>query len=261
VLILADDHLKKEKNKMGNYFVKTVKPNIDVSCATAYADKDILFDWHAFELPKGASNLIGITTLLKGTNGADGNQHDFDLLFAKGNDSGAPISLGTVNAGVTGEGWYNNIIGRVFIDTSAETDDGDLIYQNVLMSPTTLSQINLVLQGNADETSVTPGSTKIYVAAIAKGAFDFGTAVTLNQAGNQAVTTTETTLTVDGAGDPRHSFAIGDELIAADGALIGTVTAIASDTSLTVDAVAEALEDDDEICNRQPITLVMSFEQ
>ena len=88
---------------MGNYFVKTVKPNIDVSCATAYADKDILFDWHAFELPKGASNLIGITTLLKGTNGADGNQHDFDLLFAKGNDSGAPISLGTVNAGVTGE--------------------------------------------------------------------------------------------------------------------------------------------------------------
>ena len=48
-----------------------------------------------------------------------------DLLFAKGNNSGAPISLGTVNAAVTGEGWYNNIIGRVFIDTSAETDDGD----------------------------------------------------------------------------------------------------------------------------------------
>ena len=247
---------------MGNYFVKTVKPNIDVSCATAYADKDILFDWHAFEIPKGASRLMGITTLLKGTNGADGNQHDFDLLFAKGSDSGAPISLGTVNAGVTGEGWYNNVIGRVFVDTSAETDDGDLIYQNVLMSPTTLSQINgLVLQGHDSEKGVTAGSSKIYVAAIAKGAFDFGTAVTLNQGSGQAVTTTTTTLTVDGAGDPRHSFAIGDELIAADGALIGNVTAIASDTSLTVDAVAAVLADDDEICNRQPITLIMSFEK
>ena len=250
----------------GKYFVKTVKPNIDANAGAdanvAFADKDILFDWHAFEIPKGASKLMGITTLLKGTNGADGNQHDFDLLFAKGNDDGAPISLGSVNAGVTGEGWYNNIIGRVFIDTSAETDDGDLIYQNVLISPTTLSQINgLVLQGNANETDVTAGSDKIYVAAIAKGAFDFGTAVTLNQGSGQAAATTETTLTVDGAGDPRHSFAIGDELIAADGALIGNVTAIASDTSLTVDAVGAALADDDEICNRQPITLIMSFEQ
>lgn len=247
---------------MGKYFVKTVKPNIDVTCATAYADKDILFDWHAINLPRGASKLMGITTLLKGTNGADGNQHDIDLLFAKGNDDGAPISLGTVNAGVTGEGWYNNIIGRVFIDTSAETDDGDLVYQNVLISPTTLSQPKgLVLSGNENETDVSPAFDRIYVAAIAKGAFDFGTAVTLNQGSGQAVTTTATTLTVDGAGDPRHSFAIGDELIAADGALIGNVTAIASDTSLTVDAVAAVLADDDEICNRQPITFVMSFEK
>jgi|TARA_R110001583_G_scaffold1426_3_gene11361 hypothetical protein len=247
---------------MGKYFVKTVKPNIDVTCATAYADKDILFDWHAIDLPRGASKLMGITTLLKGTNGADGNQHDMDLLFAKGNDSGAPISLGTVNAAVTGEGWYNNIIGRVFIDTSAETDDGDLVYQNVLISPTTLSQPKgLVLSGNENENNVSPAFDRIYIAAIAKGAFDFGTAVTLNQAGNQAVTTTSTTLTLDGAGDPRHSFAIGDELIAADGALIGNVTAIASDTSMTVDAVATALADDDEICNRQPITFVMSFEK
>jgi hypothetical protein len=242
----------------GNYFVKTVKPNIDVSCATAYADADILFDWHAFELPKGANKLEGITTLLRGTNGADGNQHDIELLFAKGNDDGAPISLGTVNAGVTGEGWYNNLIGKVLIDTSAESNDGDLVYMNILSSPSTLNQINLVLQGNPNETDVTPGVSKIYVAAIAKGAFDFGTGVTLDQAGNQAIATTETTLTVADS-DPRHSFAIGDELIAADGALIGNVTAIPSATSITVDAVAAALADDDEICNRQPITFVMSF--
>ena len=246
---------------MGKYFVKTVKPNIDVTCATAYADKDILFDWHAIDLPRGASKLMGITTLLKGTNGADGNQHDMDLLFAKGNNSGAPISLGTVNAAVTGEGWYNNIIGRVFIDTSAETDDGDLVYQNVLISNPASGPKGLVLSGNENENNVSPAFDRIYIAAIAKGAFDFGTAVTLNQAGNQAVTTTSTTLTLDGAGDPRHSFAIGDELIAADGALIGNVTAIASDTSMTVDAVATALADDDEICNRQPITFVMSFEK
>ena len=85
----------------------------------------------------------------------------------------------------------------------------------------------------------------------------------MNQAGDQAAValsiTSETTLTTDGT-DADDVFSVGDELIAADGAKIGKVTAVVSNTSIKVDHVEAALEDDDEICVRNPIIFHFGLE-
>ena len=103
-----------------------------------------------------------------------------------------------------------------------------------------------------------------WIAAITNGAHNFGTAILLNQASDQAAvafsTTSETTLTVDGSTDADDVLSVGDELIAADGAKIGKVTKVVSDVSIKVDHVEEALEDDDEICVRNPIIFHFGIE-
>ena len=105
------------------------------------------------------------------------------------------------------------------------------------------------------------GFERYYVAAIHHGGngFNFTTGVLLNQGSDQAAATVETTLTVDGT-DARKVFSVGDVVVAADGAGVGTVTTVASATSLTVDVVGAALEDDDELLVQSPVGLQLSFE-
>ena len=122
---------------------------------------------------------------------------------------------------------------------------------------------NSAYPGNYNTSSSSPGMQSFWIAAIANAAFDFGTGVALNQAGDQAAvalsTTSETTLTTDGT-DADDVFSVGDELIAADGAKIGKVTAVVSNVSVRVDHVEAALEDDDEICVRNPIIFNFGIE-
>ena len=58
---------------MGKYFNITVKPTISVAALNAgnITNTEILFDWHGFDIPKGAARLVGITALYAGKNGAD----------------------------------------------------------------------------------------------------------------------------------------------------------------------------------------------
>ena len=72
-------------------------------------------------------------------------------------------------------------------------------------------------------------------------------------------TTSETTLTLKTV-DADDVFSVGDELIAQDGAKIGKVTKVTSATSINVDHVEAALEDDDEICVRNPIIFNFGLE-
>ena len=111
---------------MGKYFTTTVLPDMGADGATtalstAFTDKDILFDWHAFDIPRGANRLLSIIGIIHGTDGVDqnvfgGTTLDIELFFAKDRKGVAPPTLGVNNAGVTGEGWYNHIIGRAIID-------------------------------------------------------------------------------------------------------------------------------------------------
>ena len=66
---------------MGKYFNVTVKPTILASkLATVYSSGDIVFDWHAVDIPKGASRLIGVTAIIRQKHGTATNEHPFMLV-------------------------------------------------------------------------------------------------------------------------------------------------------------------------------------
>tara|TARA_R100000479_G_C6242330_1_gene149277 strand:- start:84 stop:527 length:444 start_codon:yes stop_codon:yes gene_type:complete len=117
--------------------------------------------------------------------------------------------------------------------------------------------------GNYNDSTGNPSHSSFWIAAITNGAHDFGTGILLNQATDQAAvalsTSSETTLTTDGT-DADDVLSVGDELIASDGAKIGKVTKIVNANTIKVDHVEEALEDDDEICVRNPIIFNFGIE-
>ena len=79
-----------------------VLPTLPASIQTAaYADTEILFDWHEVKGFKGAS-IDGIQVIVRGTNGADQTMVGIDLLFATSNiaipSDGRHASLDTAPA-------------------------------------------------------------------------------------------------------------------------------------------------------------------
>jgi hypothetical protein len=108
----------------------------------------------------------------------------------------------------------------------------------------------------------TKGYQTIWVAGFGTGAFDFGTGVTLDQASNQAADTTgdSVQLTVDGAGDPRNSFAAGDQLIGSTGGPKMEVVSVDGSTLITVKNITEQIDDDEELVVRNPLQFRIGLE-
>ena len=266
-------------------FLAIVRPRIDTAIATEYAQHDLLFDWHRFEIPKGGACLKSMNMIMPGTNGTAGNEVDFVYFIAKSVNGGAPPSLGTANADASTSagkiaftGCRNHIIYSQVVDASTMASPSTYtqsyeIYTQTIMNTIGGSQAAQVANAlqpsgvaltNEDHYDGTSNNYQsLWIAAITNGAHDFGTNLTLNQAGDQAAvaktTTSETTLTVADV-DARIIFSVGDELIAHDDAKIGKVTEVVSATSIKVDHVEEALEDDDQICVRNPIIFNLGIE-
>ena len=265
---------------MSKYFTVEVLPDMGADGATtalstAFTDKDILFDWHAFDMPRGGARLLSITSIIHGTNGADqlpgGTTLDYELIFAKDRKGVAPPTIGVNNAAVTGEGWYNHVIGRTVVDSSLQGDEGNLIRLNIVNTDlaynagaATYVNSPLVLQGDALGSIGynKDGYDRIYVAGIALGGFDFNTGVILNEADSATLAALGTAaLDVDG-NDARNSFAVGDVVVAQDGAAIGTIKSIPSDVLINLESThTDALANDDEIFHKSPIRLVFHFER
>ena len=266
-------------------FLATVRPRIDTAIATAYAQHDLLFDWHRFEIPKGGACLKSMNIIMPGTNGTAGNEVDFTYFIAKSVNGGAPSSLGTANAAMNNAagkiafaGCKNHIIYTQAINADVMTSPSTYTQSYTIYTQTSMNTINtapaaylanalqpggvaLTNEDHYDGTS--SGYQSLWIAAITNGAQDFGTNIALNQAGDQAAVAlsaaSETTLTVD-TQDADDILSVGDELIADDGAKIGKVTEVVSATSIKVDHVEEALEDDDAICVRNPIIFNLGIE-
>ena len=217
--------------------------------AAAYADTEILFDWHKVEGFKGAS-IDGLQVIVRGTDGAAQTMNGLDLLFATSNIptfsddvnvniNTAPTTLGTTGAAVDTPGWLNNLVGYVPI-VSGDFNDGDLIYLNVA----TKSGLNIPVSGD------------LYVAAIAKGAFDFRTTVQVNEANFAAGT--QTVITLD-TKDATLLFAPGDVIHAVDDAVLGTIKTVDSATQITLTkANVDAIANNDVLYNVSPIQLILS---
>ena len=231
---------------------KKVSPVMPASIqAAAYADTEILFDWHKVDIPR-ASSVSGLQCIVRGTNGAAQTMVGIDLFFATShiptpNDDVnvgidvAPVTLGTTGAAVDTPGWFNNLCGYVPI-AAGDFNDADLIYLNIA----TKSDLDIPINGD------------LYVAAVAKGALDFRQTVQVNEtafgAGEQTVITLDTRVATP-------NWAPGDVIHAVDDAVLGTIKTIDSDTQITLTkANVDAIADDDVLYNVSPIQLILSCE-
>ena len=255
------------------YLTEEIKPNIDTMGNVAFTADDVLFDWTAFEIPKGTAALVSFTAKMAGANGT-AQKKSFDMFFAKSISGVAPPTFGDSNDAknvIKTQAFRPYLIGYQRAIPSAEGDTADsLVAYNILGNGQGSDQGDrttkpIILHGDPDgfpgdstHSKTTPGYQTIFVAATI-GTADFGTGV--NIAGDNAAD--NLAIDVDGV-DADDIFAIGDTVIAfdADGSgatIIGDVTAL-TDAIVTVDAAPTLIADDDELCNRNPVTLRFGFE-
>ena len=234
-------------NKTTTKVIPTIAASIQAGAA--FADKDILFDWHKVDGFKGVE-INGITAIIRGTNGADQSMVDFELLFATSgikedtrgiNVDIAPPSLGTVNAGVSTYQWKNNLTGHFLFDVDVANttfNDGDLDVLNIV----TASGLNI------------PVGQDLYVAAIVKGALDFRSTV---QVGTE--TATNTTAVVVKTTGALVNFAPGDVLHDEDNLVIGTVRSVTDDTNIVLaENCASVSAVNKDLYNIHPVQFILS---
>jgi hypothetical protein len=229
---------------------KRVNPVMPASIQkAAYADTEILFDWHKIDARK-VSSISGLQCIVRGTNGADQTMVGVDLFFATShiptpNDDVnvsvdvAPTTLGTTGAAVDTPGWFNNLCGHVAI-ASGDFNDGDLIYLNIA----TKSGLDIPVNGD------------LYVAAVAKGALDFRSTVQVS-----TETATNTTAVVVKTTSALINFAPGDTLHDEDDLVIGTVKSVTDANNIVLTKNCESVSAvNKDLYNISPITLILSCE-
>ena len=235
----------------------------------AYADADLLFDWVSFQIPRGAAKLTTISLVMLGTNGADGNNHDIELFFAKSINGEAPPSLGTVNGATTqarATKARRHMIGFKLVDTSTMKDDEDLLAYNVLSTSKDASEMNgLILQGDSvpyrnttdnNSTVFEAGTQTIFLAGIAKGALDFRSTVQVS-----TETATNTTAVVVKTTSALINFAPGDTLHDEDDLVIGTVKSVTDATNIVLtENCASVSAVNKDLYNIHPIQFMISSE-
>ena len=236
-------------NKTTTKVIPTIAASIQAGAA--FANKDILFDWHKVDGFKGVE-INGITAIIRGTNGADQTMVDFELLFATSaikedtrginvDTASGPPSLGTVNAGVSTYQWKNNLTGHFLFDVDVANttfNDGDLDVLNIV----TASGLNI------------PVGQDLYVAAIVKGALDFRSEVQVST--QTATNTTDVVVKTTGA---LINFAPGDVLHDEDDQVIGTVKSVTDDNNIVLTkncASVSAVNKD--LYNIHPVQLILS---
>ena len=247
------------------YFTVEVKPTIPNVAAgqhAAFAQNDLLFDWYAFDVPKGTCRLIHIDQEVrpKGDAGSTVNEFDLDLLFAKANKYGtAPSSIGTVNSAALGSAvnLSNNMMGFI-VNGSWEAHEVHL--DNTAYTQCREANCSMFFSNPGPQVT-TKGYDRYYMAAIAEGAFDFSSICTIN-----AGDLTGPILTVADL-DARLCLAVGDTIkvtTTADTAVskdMGIIKSIDSATQITLEsAFTTAVVDDDFVYNAAPITFRLHFE-
>ena len=236
------------------YYTTTVLPTITPFLQhTAFSDGDILFDWTAFEIPRGSAKLLGATIKIraKGDAGQTVQPAGVDLLFAKGPVPDAtPTTLGTAGAEVTNFA-STDIVGAMPFG-AADAFGIRTLYQS------TVSSSELVLEPNGNS-GANVGVDKFYVAGLAAGSLNFTSALTVNETGfGAAAQTVITTADLD----PRLNLVTGDVIHAQDDAVLGTILTVDSATQITLTAAnTAAIADDDVLYNINPIEIILHFQK
>ena len=280
---------------MGKFFTITVKPTITAAIqhAGTFADNTILFDWTAFNIPKGANKLLNVTTLCQGTDGAF-QDLEVDYLFAKTRDGGAtaPGSLGTVRTTLNGTGYQNHLIGTCKMAEDDQVKGMDYHSIGSSYGNTRHDDVSIVLEGEPESGSNT-GYDKLYIGGISTdGVTDFSTAIITSQIVDVSGLSAAQLVNADIEGtDPRTVFSPGDIIHAEDGIILGEIESMADANTITfktdgskqyhangeilftnADGLANwkvqngtgpagDLASGDELYNIHPVTVILSFER
>ena len=257
------------------YFTVEVKPTILASHqagnSSVYADGDILFDWTSFQMPKGAAKLIGATCVFRGKNGGVQTASDVDFFFAKTIDGVAPPTIGLSNGtAACGPAVSNHIVGMARLDDGGSWGENKFDRFSIAQSggssePSIPAEV--VIQGEPDSGD-NVGYDTMYLGAITGTALDFGTTVLVSNAiAADNTTVIPTQATADGNDDPNaeFKFAVGDVIHSATDDELGTIASIAAfstaqNITLTANNV-DAIADNEEIFNINPIRIILSFEK
>ena len=213
------------------YFTVTVKPTIAASVqhTGAFSGSDLLFDWTAFEIPKGSAKLVNATILVrpKGDAGPTANDNSVGLVFSSTNT----VSLGSAHGTIDNRP-SNDFLGTIDFHSSAYTPTtfNSTAVGTMTMGGTDieLAAPPLVLTPNVDVLSTTtPGFDTIYLAGYAADAnMDFSSIVVVNDA--DIASAAHTSIVTGGSGiDNREHFLAGDVIHAQDDAVAGTLASVA----------------------------------
>ena len=267
---------------MGRYHLTTVKPNIPVATQIQsdktdlpFSANDILWDWHAFDIPKGANYLKNIQVIVRGEDGASQTARDLYVYFAKTDKYGnAPASLGTGNAATSTivGGFQNQLLGALNFDGgTGDLGGADQLLTSLIMASYSGGDsgfghggLGLVLQGEPDS-GTNVGYDKIYMAGIAGAGntWDFSTGTTVSGAQAEGLAATATTgLLVTGT-SALLNFSPGDVLKVHDSdTALGTVRSVIDATHIQFEStIGEDAANTDEVINATPITLQLHFER
>ena len=258
------------------YFTVEVKPTIAASHqagnSSVYAGGDVLFDWTSFQIPKGAARYLGATVVFRGKNGSAQTVGDIDFFFAKTINGTAPATMGNSNLTASSAPVVSNhIIGMARIDDGGSYGESGWDRFSVAQTGGSSEPAipgDLVIQGEPDSGD-NVGYDTIYLGAITGAAHDFGTTVLVSNAiAADNTTVIPTQATSDGDDDPNAElkFAVGDVIHSATDDELGTIASIAAfgsgaqNITLTANNV-DAIADNEEIFNINPIRIILSFEK
>ena len=234
------------------YFTVEVKPRIPNVAAgqhAAFADGDILFDWFAFDIPKGPAKLIGVSSDIrpKGDSGATPNEFPYELFFAKSRNNGTdPTSLGTVNSAVTVPFFLPNQI-LTFVEVVA----GDFAdHLDSVAFAHTVPLAGTIFAGEAKpEQGTHVGFDRYYVAGMAGGSLDFSSILKINAG------------TLDGSSFTTDEIAATTTADTAVSKALGTIKSMTA-TNITLETTTEnAILNNDFIYNIAPLTIRLHFEK
>ena len=257
------------------YFTKTFRPDIfdgDVSKVIGnqvpsatdapFAAGDILFDWHAVDIPVGVDAIVDGVVHMYGEDGGAQVLQDFHLLIAKSNSGVVPTTLGEENSAISGCYELPDILMAVMkfegdanrigvLELGAH--GGNVYYFNTTGNNGATGPLVIEPEKNPHLSSNT--TNRIYVAGIAGGALDFSTGVKPTA----QVATSSGTIAVDGV-DPRKAFRVGDTVYTnTEDTACGTIASMTSSQIVLNANTAVQIEDNEELVNAKPITISLSF--
>ena len=256
---------------MSKYFSKTLRPVLPVATMIQsnktdlpFGAGDVMWDWFAFDVPKGACRLTSAVILVRGENGGPQTERDLQLFFGKSDADGtAPTSLGTGNLTVNGKGYYNNLLAHIVFDIteySGHLDHMSMATGGMGGDTGTSSFLGAILQGEPNS-GTNVGYDKLYCGGVggASNNWDFATGVILNDADD--VAEGDTALVTDGV-DADKVFAPGDIILKHDSdTVVGTIKSVSANLITLESGSGVAISDDDELMNARPVTVILGFEQ